>query len=121
MFIMEQKIIEYGFNLANQLKLFHWSTRSYSAHTALGNLYDKVSELTDELVECYMGTSGKTMPFFEINTLSHSDPTVSLKYIKDMILVLRKIRVEIKTSELQNIVDEMISAMDKTCYLLTLS
>ena len=118
---MEQRIIEYGFNLANQLKLFHWSTRSYAAHTALGNLYDKVSELTDDLVECHMGIVGKTMPFFEINTVSHSDHTVALKYIKEMVLILRKMRIDIKTNELQNIIDEMISSMDKTCYLLTLS
>ena len=117
---MEQRIIELGFNILNQLKLFHWATKSYSTHTAIGELYDSVAELHDNLVECQIGHSGKPLQSFQISTLSESTSAsgVIVQYLKETISVLRKLRSDIKTSELQNIIDEMISAMDKTCYLL---
>ena len=38
------------------VKLTHWSTGSYAAHMALGELYDALD--TDEIVETYQGKYG---------------------------------------------------------------
>ena len=118
---MEKRIIEDGFNLLNQVKLFHWATKSYSCHVALGELYDTVSELHDKLIECYLGSLKKSVPLFEVSTSAISDVSNIVEFLKIHTVNFRKIRVEIKSSELQNIVDEIISQIDKTCYLLSLS
>lgn len=118
---MEKRIIEDGFNLLNQVKLFHWATKSYASHVALGELYDTVSELHDNLVECYLGCQQKSVSLFRISTGAVSDVTNIVEFLKLHTANFRKIRVDIKSSELQNIVDEIISQLDKTCYLLSLS
>ena len=119
---MEQKIITLSFSLLNQVKLFHWATKSYAAHKALGDLHDVLSDLTDNLVECYIGSAGRQpLSLFEVTTSSHTDLKQVVPFIKDYTSIIRKMRGEIKASELQNIVDEIISSLDKTLYLLNLN
>jgi len=33
----------------------HWKTKSYARHMALGDFYEALPDLVDELVECYQG------------------------------------------------------------------
>lgn len=119
---MEHKLISISFTLLNQVKLFHWATKSYASHKALGDLHDSLSENTDKLVECYIGSAGRQpLPQFEVKTVSHTDLKQIIPFIKETITVIRKMRTEIKVSELQNIVDEIISSLDQALYLLNLS
>ena len=37
------------------VRMFHWQTRSYAEHTAAGGLFDKIVQLTDSIIERYMG------------------------------------------------------------------
>ena len=118
---MEKRIIEDGFNLLNQVKLFHWATKSHANHVALGALYNTVSELHDKLVECYLGSQKKSISLFQVSTTAVSEVSNIVEFLKLHTENFRKLRVNIKSSELQNIVDEIISEIDKTCYLLSLS
>lgn len=52
-------IVTYLFKLQVAIKMFHWQTRSYAAHQDMGRLFDKIVELTDELIEQYMGVYGR--------------------------------------------------------------
>ena len=36
--------------LQNQVKYFHWQTKSYSQHQALGGVFDSITELIDTFV-----------------------------------------------------------------------
>lgn len=45
-------------NLQNQIRIFHWQTKSYSEHKALGSLYEGLDPLIDEFVEVYFGKNG---------------------------------------------------------------
>ena len=53
-----EKTIILLIQLQNVVKLFHWSSNSYSEHQALGELYDFLSEAIDELVESIQGKQG---------------------------------------------------------------
>ena len=118
---MEERLIEFSLNLLNQIKLFHWATRSYAAHKALGDLHDVLSESVDDLVESYIGAAGRQpLGRFEITTAAHSDVKQTVPFLKDASASLRRIRTDIKASELQNKVDEMLGSLDKTAYLLNL-
>jgi hypothetical protein len=119
---MEQALIQFGLSMLNQIKLFHWATKSYAAHKALGDLHDLLSDSVDDLVESYVGSAGKQpLGLFEVRTVAHTDLKQTIPYIKSGIVTLRRLRTELKVSELQNKVDEMIGALDKTLYLLNLS
>ena len=47
------------FQLQLAVKLFHWQTRDYAAHVESGKLFDNIIELTDEIIEQYIGLFGR--------------------------------------------------------------
>jgi len=42
----------------NQLRVYHWQTKSYAEHKALGKLYESLDGLTDQFIETLAGTKG---------------------------------------------------------------
>ena len=112
--------------LLDQTRLFHWSTMSYPRHVALGKLYEDLSGLIDKFIESYLGRFKKQpLKPFSVEILAATDPTSSrmAKYLeaeRDKLIALRK-GFEKTSSALQNILDEMVSAIDQTLYLLNLS
>jgi hypothetical protein len=119
---MEQPLIQFSLSMLNQIKLFHWATRSYAAHKALGDLHDLLSDSVDDLVESYVGSAGRQpLGLFEVKTAASTDLKQVIPFIKSSVGNLRRMRTDIKASELQNKIDEMIGALDKAMYLLNLN
>jgi DNA-binding ferritin-like protein len=119
---MEKNIIEFTLGLLNQIKLYHWSTKSYAAHRALDQLHKDLSTLTDTLVETYLGNQGHQRTKFRIYTESHSETGDILPYLKNSYSHLKVLRKSFKSqSELQNTVDEMTTAINQAIYLLNLN
>jgi hypothetical protein len=56
--------------------MWHWKVKSFSMHMALGELYDELLELTDELFEMYMGKYGTDahVELSDANPFSEQDP-----------------------------------------------
>ncbi len=107
--------------MLNQIKLFHWATKSYAAHKALGDLHDLLSESVDDLVESYIGSAGRQpLGVFGVETSSSTDLKQTIPFLKECLKMLRRLRTDIKASEIQNKIDEMLGAIDKTLYLLNL-
>ena len=111
--------------MLNTIKIFHWSTLSYPSHKATDELHSKMSELVDSFIEQYIGgTGGGKTPVFKTRNI----PFCCCKSID----VFRKKLAEYKTflislsdrladvTELLNIRDEMLGAIDQTVYLLRL-
>ena len=42
-------------NLLNNVKIYHWKTRSYAVHKATDELYEKLNEQIDQFVEVLLG------------------------------------------------------------------
>lgn len=42
----------------NVAHMWHWKVKSFALHSALGDLYDGLSDMTDDLMEMYMGRYG---------------------------------------------------------------
>ena len=55
---MQDYVIEL-LQIQNQLKIFHWQTKSYARHNAFGSTYDEMSDLIDSFVETHMGKYGR--------------------------------------------------------------
>lgn len=100
--------------------LAHWSASgpgSYAAHVALEEFYDKILELTDEFVEQYQGAYQELL---KIKITAGEDGDM-LPFLADQASWIDAYRSEIcdlKDSELQNTIDEVLRVYEKTLYKL---
>lgn len=113
----------YFLGLLGQIKLFHWTTNKYSSHKALDDLHKNLSEDIDKFVEVYIGKNNLNsngISDINITMTAQTMPENDVKqYLKNQIEVLRRIRGKSST-ELQNIIDNMIANINQSLYLLNL-
>jgi len=94
---------------------FHWSTDSYSKHKALGNYYDEIIELVDDLAEAYMGCYEQIKVFPN----SYHQPKEPVKYLESLKAFVDDARKDLPpTTQIQNIIDEIAQLIDSTLYKL---
>lgn len=98
----------------DSMHIAHLQTTSFAEHKALNGYYDGILDLTDTFSEVYFGRHGRVeivAPEAKVqNAVSH------LKGLQAVIDAER----DNYSSELQNIMDEMLGLINKTLYLLTL-
>lgn len=107
-----------------QLRIFHWQTDSFAAHEAFGKTYEALDELIDSFVETYMGTFGRSKPTttFQIYLKPLTDSSVVEESLEDFEFYLKNMNKEIPdNTDLLNIRDEMLGAINKLRYLLSLN
>jgi DNA-binding ferritin-like protein len=110
-------------SLIGQVKLFHWTTKSYVHHKALDELHEALSDKVDMFVEAYTG-SNNIQPFkkFTVHTKSLSDATKVVKYLEDEHSKLAKMNRLFDTQpELGNIIQEMMAEVGKAIYVMRLN
>lgn len=113
---MIEELIAKVFMARNNTHIAHWKTKSYAEHVALGDFYDGVIDLLDNLVECYQGNFGiiGDIPKDEM----HHDGCIEC--LSDQVAWIAKNRSKIakNVAALENIVDELTSLYLKTLYKL---
>jgi len=98
---------EYFLGLLGQIKLFHWSVKTYAAHVALDKLHSSLSDNIDK---------------FMITMTASSDCSNINSYLQKQNENIKKIRSSLnKATELQNILDEMMGNINQCLYLLNLT
>jgi hypothetical protein len=120
-----ENIIKLFFHMTSTIKLYHWQTTSFPRHKATCELHTSLQDLADQFIEVYMGRYQR--PNFpqgfklQIKELSdQSAPDVLLQYI-DFLKNELPTYLNPNDSDLLNIRDEMLSNLNKTLYLFTLS
>jgi hypothetical protein len=108
------------------MKLYHWMTKSYARHKAADYAVDKISELGDSFMETYIGKYGTpTMTKRDMTiTLNPYNDDTMIKYLDECIkFLLTNVPSVLKKDDvdLLNIRDEMVSALNQTKYLMSLS
>ena len=118
------KIVSFFFELHMNVKLYHWTTESYSNHKATNKLLDNLSDLIDSFVEKYMGAfsrpvlkSGSSVP---IQNMTKTKYVKLLKQAQDYLRGDLE-KVIAKNTELLNIRDEVLAELDQALYFSTLS
>ena len=107
-----------------QLRIFHWQTKSYSRHNAFGMVYDSLDDLIDTFVEVCMGKHGR--PDFTggvsllVSDMKELDPVNFSDAVVEFLLDLDNKYDQTKDSDLLNVRDEMMALINKLKYLLTL-
>ena len=103
---------------ATNAHIQHWTTRSYSAHEALGFFYEKMPVLLDEFVESFQGKFGILHDFIVDYKLPDPDPVKYLESLSEEVATLRREKRFPQDSELQNEVDNIANLINETLYKL---
>jgi hypothetical protein len=116
-------IVATFFNMRDQVKLYHWQTKSFAEHKSTDELIGKLDTNIDTFVEVYMGRYGR--PYMK-ETLPVKNLTVT--GIRGFInktggWLSEKLPQMLKKTDtdLLNIRDEMLADINQVKYLLTLA
>ncbi len=101
--------------LAN-VRLMHWQTRSYARHVATDDLLKALTPLVDAFVEAHMGRVGAIVESDAkaIDLHDRADPVKYLRSVRD------RLEAWSLPPDLQSVRDDMLVALNKTLFLLTL-
>ncbi len=101
-----------------QAHIYHLQTSSFAKHNALGDYYDSIVGLVDSLVESYQGSNPNITGYSNNYTISNSEGAV-VPYFEKLLLMVMEGRMLFGTdTDLQNIIDEIISLIKSTLYKL---
>ena len=116
------KFISALLRIHNQLRTYHWLCDTFSQHRAYGDTYDAFSELIDNFVETHMGKYGKTTHHITYNIEISTNTETAAEFIESIIEFLTSLSEHLDESDtdLLNIRDEMLGAVNKLKYLLSL-
>lgn len=119
--------INHTMNYLTTLKIFHWTTDSYSAHKVSDKFYSKIHDLMDVYVETYLGHHNykkklqNKIKNITIKNITNNKDLISYTHdYKKKIKKIRTIMNDKKESELINVLDDILTKLDILLYLLTL-
>ena len=123
---MSIRVVQFYLSLRNAIKVYHWNTLSYPRHKATDDLVASIDKLTDSFVEVYIGKYGRD------KALGHDlrldlpglDEKEVVKFLHEAIEWLtHKLPKILKPTDtdLMNIRDELLAAVNQALYLFTLS
>lgn len=114
---MEKQAAKFAMTLLNAATvahILHLQTSSYAAHMALGDLYEALPGLVDDVVEAYQGKYGVISSYPTTFEMS-KDP---IAFITDLSSFVATYRDFCEDSEIQNSIDNIASAIDSAMYKL---
>lgn len=109
-----------------QLRVYHWQTKSYAEHKALGKLYEGLDGLIDTFVETLSGKKGgvpSAKDNFTFVAENYKDNKTVVAFLDEFSVYLTQdvpTMLDGKDTDLLNIRDEMLGAVNQTKYLLRL-
>lgn len=112
---------------ADQVRIYHWQTKSFSQHMAFGDLYDSAGDLIDSIVEKISGRNNQHISF---NSL-----VLSIEPYKDVSTCMAKLNEfadflrsgfesaidTAKDTDILNVRDDLLGKINRVLYLLSLS
>jgi len=110
---------------ADQYKILHWQTKSFSQHESFDKTVDSLRENTDELIEAYQGRYGRIIASssFKFNLENYSTVEAALAYTDKLISFLVETfptMISPKCTDLLNIRDEILGNLYQLKFLLSL-
>lgn len=121
---VKKQIICKFLEVLNTVKLYHWSTSSYSQHKATDDLYSDLNKYVDEFVEIMLGKSKERIHHVDVHSYRITNKAQFIKYMlqfKKYLIELTDVFHPALDSNLINIRDELLGALDKLVYLFELN
>lgn len=123
-------VVSYILFFQAQIKVLHWTTRSYDRHKNYDKLHERFNEQADKFVEVYLGKHGRNIvapgalknPTLIVpNKEGEREFGISvLATCVNFFLNLTNTYIKQEDSELLNIRDEILSVLYQSKYLLEL-
>jgi DNA-binding ferritin-like protein len=112
--------------MVTQAHIWHWQTKSYATHKALGEFYDGLQGSVDELAEIFFGAGG-SFTFRQHKTtdnfISVDDVAAKVKNFRNELVQAQAELMKDENAPLHSAGDkilEIVQSADKLSYLLTL-
>jgi Family of unknown function (DUF5856) len=108
--------------MRNQIKLYHWQTRSFADHKATDDLTTALDQKIDMFVEVFMGKYGRPVVSGTIK-LHNFTGDAARDFVERQTLYLLTIlpkKLKKTDTDLLNIRDEILAELNKIRYLFTL-
>ncbi len=116
-------LVKFFFTVQTSLKFYHWRTSSYARHIASDSLVNTIITLSDKFMEIYQGKYGKLNKNGDMEIickcLNDSDITELLKEAIEFLNNIEETIVDKGDTDLLNIRDEIVGAINQTLYLFT--
>ncbi len=119
------KLASVFLDVSIQLKIYHWQTKVYARHKASCELISKVNDLTDQIIESLQGIHETRLRIISSNNKivinNHTDTSIVelLKYFASWLRDKFENYVDKKNTDIYNLRDELLGAVNQTLYLFT--
>ena len=121
---MKEELILKLVQIQVQFKFMHWQTTGDAKHRAYGDIYDTLGDLIDSFAEAMMGKYGRPEFESEFSIMFQDLKSLSLQNfmdgITDFLVSITEMLDPKYDTDLLNLRDEMLAAINKLKYLLTL-
>jgi DNA-binding ferritin-like protein len=120
----KSRIVAMFLEMLNTIKLFHWKTKSYSAHKASDKLYENLGEKIDRFIEVLLGKCQTRINMVEQRVLLVDiQNTDSMKEklfeYRSFLIDINQYLNEKRDSDLLSIRDDILADINQTLYLLS--
>ena len=109
--------------IRNQIKLYHWQTKSFARHTATDALTGALDLAIDSFVESYMGRYGRPKVSGSIKLHNFSESAAKTFVAKETTYLTSVLPRKLgkNDTDLLNLRDEILAELTKVSYLFTLN
>ena len=117
--------IQNNMNFLNDVQSYHWQTKSYAEHEALGEYYNKFNELNDRLVETYQGKTNERIKFsaeLRPGIMNYADKEIVKSEVNKQADRINEAYKQVEGQiDLESILEDMQEATSQLSYHLSLS
>ena len=117
--------IQNNMNFLNDVQSYHWQTKSYAEHEALGEYYNKFNELNDRLVETYQGKINERIKFsaeLRPGIMNYADKEILKSEVNMQADRINEAYKQVEGQiDLESILEDMQEATSQLSYHLSLS
>ena len=123
--IVAQEVVCDTLCMVTQSHVWHWQTKSFAAHQALGNFYESLQISVDNLAETFMGAGGELKGFKakEIVPFEKSNTINILTEFRNKLNETQSVFMEkenIAFNAIGDIILSIVKDTDKLLYLMSL-
>ena len=115
--------IQANMNFLNDIKAYHWQTKSYSEHENLQEFYEKFDELNDRFVETWQGKTHQRINFsaeLRPGIMNYADNKQVCSEVCKTSDRINEIYKEVDGPDLHSILEDMLEQTSQLCFHLTL-
>ena len=117
--------IQKNMNFLNDVQSYHWQTKSYAEHEALGEYYNKFNELNDRLVETYQGKINERIKFsaeLRPGIMNYADKEIVKSEVNKQADRINEAYKQVEGQiDLESILEDMQEVTSQLSYHLSLS